>query len=595
MADSGIYLRGTPQIQIWDTTKEGGKWDRNADKGSGALFNNRKGFPGQLPLVHADRDFGNWNQLRMIQIGSRTWVELNNNLVVDGAIMENFWDKDRLTPLVRTGHIHLQTHGGEIRWRKIRVRQIDTKEAISRLRGDDIQDGFASLFNGTDLTGWTGAVDDYEVKDGAIACKQGRGGVLHTVDKYDDFVVRVEFRLPPGGNNGLAIRYPGNGRASYDGMCELQVLDDDADKYSKLDPRQYHGSVYGIAAANRGYLNPAGQWNYQEVTVRGSTIQVELNGTTIVDADVSKITEFKDNADHPGLGLTSGHFGFAGHNDPVEFRNVAIKQLPRTASEPTKSSKLNLPGMTFYASFDDVTDANLSTGDGFIQTAQSLKREHVMPNEQIDSVTIAKGEGKYGDALKFGAKTKEVLFYEGIESSYQPKNWSGTVSVWMKLDPDQDLEPGFCDPIQISERAWNDGSFFIDFDKELPRDFRLGAFSDFKFWNPDNRPFEQLSTEERPMVTVEEPPFRADKWTHVCFTWQNINSTDDSPATASLFLDGELQGSITRPMQYTWDEEKVAIMLGINYIGLMDELIICDRAISADKVRSIYNSKTAVR
>ncbi len=123
-ADSGIYLRGTPQIQIWDTTKAGGKWDRQANLGSGDLFNNRKGQPGQVPLQLADKPFGECNQFHIIQVGSRTWVELNDVLVVDGAIMENFWDKQGLTPLPARGPIHLQTHGGEIRWRNIAVREI---------------------------------------------------------------------------------------------------------------------------------------------------------------------------------------------------------------------------------------------------------------------------------------------------------------------------------------------------------------------------------------------------------------------------------------------------------------------------------------
>ncbi len=326
-ADSGIYLRGTPQVQIWDTTKEGGKWDRNADKGSGGLFNNSKGAPGQLPLALVDKPFGEWNRFRIRQIGARTTVFLNDVLVVDNAIMENFWDKTRQSPLPARGPIHLQTHGGEIRWRNIFLREIPADEAIKLLRGDDAQQGFTSVFDGKSLAGWAGAVNDYEVRDGAIVCKPGKGGVLFTKAEYADFVVRVEFKLPPGGNNGLAIRYPGEGRSAYSGMTELQVLDDDAEKYSKLDPRQYHGSVYGMVPAHRGYLRPAGTWNYQEVTVIGSTIRVELNGSVILNADVSKVTEFKGNTPHPGKDLKSGHFGFAGHNDPVMFRNIAIKRI----------------------------------------------------------------------------------------------------------------------------------------------------------------------------------------------------------------------------------------------------------------------------
>ncbi len=326
-ADSGIYLRGTPQVQIWDTTKEGGKWDRNADKGSGGLFNNSAGAPGQLPLVLADKPFGQWNAFRILQLGSRTSVWLNDQLVVDDAIMENYWDRDK--PLPAKGPIHLQTHGGEIRWRNIFLREVPADEANRRLRGDDASDGFQAVFNGRDLTGWAGAVDNYEVRDDAIVCKPGQGGVLFTDEQYEDFIVRLEFKLPPGGNNGLAIRYPGSGRASYDGMTELQVIDNTAEKYAKLDPRQYHGSVYGMVPAHRGYLRPVGQWNYQQVTVCGSTIVVELNGSVILDADVSTVSKFMGDRPHPGKDRTSGHFGFAGHRDPVMFRNIAIKRLPK--------------------------------------------------------------------------------------------------------------------------------------------------------------------------------------------------------------------------------------------------------------------------
>lgn len=200
-------------------------------------------------------------------------------------------------------------------------------------------DGFQSLFNGKDLTDWAGAVEDYEVVDGSIVCKPNRGGVLFTKKQFADFVVRVEFLLPPGGNNGLAIRYPGKGRASYDAMCELQVLDDDAPKYATLDPRQYHGSIYGIVAAKRGALKPIGQWNEQEVTVVGSRIKVELNGQVIVDADVAPIETYLHDLPHPGKMLTQGHFGFAGHGDPVKFRNIRIKELKPAEQSTTQPAK----------------------------------------------------------------------------------------------------------------------------------------------------------------------------------------------------------------------------------------------------------------
>ncbi len=323
-ADSGIYLRATPQVQIWDYTKEGGKWPLGADKGSGGLFNNAKGSPGRDPLVLADKPFGEWNSFRILQVGERVTVYLNDKLVVSHARLENFWD--RKLPLRRTGPIQLQTHGGEIRWRNLLVREVPAGEvnAILRRHGGD---GFADVFNGKDFTGWAGPLENYEVKAGAIVCRPKKGGNIYTKAEYGDFAARVEYRLPPGGNNGLAIRYPGKGQPSQVAMCEVQILDDDAPKYRKLDPRQYNGSVYGMAPAHRGYLRPVGEWNFMEVTVRGPTVQVELNGTRIVDADVSKVTSFMGDKPHPGKDRTSGHFGFCGHSDPVAFRNVQIKSL----------------------------------------------------------------------------------------------------------------------------------------------------------------------------------------------------------------------------------------------------------------------------
>lgn len=327
-ADSGIYLRATPQVQIWDTTREGGKWDRGADRGSGGLFNNDRKSPGRDPLVHADRPFGEWNQFRILQVGERVTVYLNGKLVVPFARMENFWKRDR--PLRSRGPIQLQTHGGEIRWRNVFLREIPPAEANQLLSRRE-SDGFRDLFNGRDLAGWTGAVGEYDIRDGTVVCKPGKGGNLFTRETFGDFVARVEYRLPAAGNNGLALRYPGKGQASQVAMCEVQILDDDAPVYRKLDPRQYNGSIYGMIAAHRGHLRPTGQWNFMEVTVQGHAIRVELNGVRIADGDVSRIQSFMGEKPHPGRLRTEGHFGLAGHSDPVAFRKIQIKPLSRPA------------------------------------------------------------------------------------------------------------------------------------------------------------------------------------------------------------------------------------------------------------------------
>lgn len=338
-ADSGIYLRATPQVQIWDWTEAGGKWELGADKGSGGLWNNER--HARFPLRRMDAPFGEWNRVRIRMVGERTWVWLNGALVVPAVPLENFWD--RSAPLHARGPLQLQTHGGEIRFRRLTVRELTPAEAGTALyalapeaplrRGERVpmeqepKARFTPLFDGETWTGWQGPLDEYEIVDGAIRCKPGHGGTLHTVEEFGDFQVRFRFRLPPGGNNGLAIRYPGSGDTAYEGMCELQVLDDGAEQYAQLQPWQYHGSAYGQAPSRRGFQRPVGDWNVQVVTVVGGRVQVELNGTVILDADLWAAETTADGKEHPGRRRTRGHFGFAGHGDPVEFRDVEIRRL----------------------------------------------------------------------------------------------------------------------------------------------------------------------------------------------------------------------------------------------------------------------------
>lgn len=339
-ADSGIYLRGVPQVQIWDTTQpdQAKRPDRRPRLGSGGLFNNAPDSPGRDPLVLADRPFGEWNQVRVVMVGSRVSVWLNQKLVVDHAIMENHYDRKlpaaQRQPVPPRGPIQLQTHGGEIRWRNVFLREIGGAEA-NRLLASRGGNGFQSIFNGRNLDGWAGPLDSVAVQDGAMVWQKGKGGTVYWNRELGDFMARLQYKIPPGGNNGLAIRYPGKGNPAYDGMTELQILDDAYNEVKKLPPakhidlRQYHGSVYGMVAAARGYQRPVGEWNFQEVTVQGSRIKVELNGTVILDTDLSQVdmAAVMGKKAHPGKDRTRGFFGFAGHNDPVEFKDIAIKEL----------------------------------------------------------------------------------------------------------------------------------------------------------------------------------------------------------------------------------------------------------------------------
>jgi hypothetical protein len=332
-ADSGIYLRGVPQVQIWDYT-ETAKFSLGANKGSGGLWNNSPGAPGKDPLALADKPFGEWNKFRIIMVGSHVSVWLNDKLVVDHAILENYYDNadkarkpEQRRPVLPRGPIQLQTHGGEIRWRNIFIREIPAEEANTILQKRD-EAGFESIFTGNDFTGWAGPTDEYEIKDGAIFGKPGEGDTIYTRKVYSDFVARLEFKVPPGGKGSLALRYPGSGDPAYVGMCKLPILDESADPAKHLDRRQMNGAAYGMVGAHAGYLRPSGEWNFEQITVRGSTVQVELNGTTILDADLSEVTEFMEKHPHPGKDRSSGHFGIAGNAGPVLFRNMRVKRLP---------------------------------------------------------------------------------------------------------------------------------------------------------------------------------------------------------------------------------------------------------------------------
>ena len=190
--------------------------------------------------------------------------------------------------------------------------------------------GFIPLFNGKNLDGWVGNKESYQAKDGMIVIepKGGGGGNLYTEKEYGDFNLRFEFQLTPGANNGLGIHAPLEGDAAYVGK-ELQILDNEHEKYAKLETYQYHGSVYGVIAAKRGYLKPTGEWNQQEVIVEHPKIKIILNGTTILEGDYLEASKngTLDKKDHPGLQRSSGHIGFLGHGDVVRFKNIRIKEL----------------------------------------------------------------------------------------------------------------------------------------------------------------------------------------------------------------------------------------------------------------------------
>lgn len=322
--DAGIYLRATPQVQIWDTSRV----NVGAQVGSGGLYNNQTNE--SKPSKVADNKLGEWNTFHIKMVGDRVTVDMNGERVVDNVIMENYWDRSK--PILPIEQIELQAHGSKCYFRNIYVKELERREPY-QLSEQEKKEGFQVLFDGTNMYEWQGNTGDYILEDGCISMVPSRsfGGNLYTKKEYANFVYRFEFQLTPGANNGIGIRTPLEGDAAYVGM-EIQVLDCEHPIYSDITKYQHHGSVYGIIPAKEGHhsaFKPAGEWNEEEIVANGDYIKVSVNGVVITEGNIRDAVKngTPDKREHPGLFNKKGYIGFLGHGSPVKFRNIRIKEL----------------------------------------------------------------------------------------------------------------------------------------------------------------------------------------------------------------------------------------------------------------------------
>jgi hypothetical protein len=252
--------------------------------------------------------------------------------------------------------------------------------------------------------------------------------------------------------------------------------------------------------------------------------------------------------------------------------------------------------LSFLASFDRGFDADYARGDRLMYSAPSYRDlDEAMADVANPDVVIAKGQGRYGDALQFRKKnTGAVYFRAAVNSGYRPRNWSGTISFWLNLSPDTGLEPGYADPLQLTDKAYNNAAVWVDFTRDdKPRHFRMGLFGDSAAWNAQNLPTDQNPFFNQRTVVVSQPPFTHGQWTHVAIVFAGINT--DSGGTAKLYLNGKLAGTTEKiKEQFTWEPAAATIRLGVNYVGLWDELSMYDRALSDAAIDALYHLEGGV-
>lgn len=278
----------------------------------------------------------------------------------------------------------------------------------------------------------------------------------------------------------------------------------------------------------------------------------------------------------------------------------SCKQKETTAETPaveTNTTETDLKeALTFYASFDSSVDADFALGDGRMYTVPNRKaRDSAQVGLHKPDISRQAGKGKYGAGLVFTERSSGNIYFPSENNIvYNQEDWSASISFWLRLDPETDLEPGYCDPIQITDVGYNDAGIWVDFTKENPRDFRLGVIGDRDVWNPNpDGPDNENPIFIDRLPSVKNPPFGSDQWTHVLINLSNLNTPNGQ---ASLYMNGAHMGTrenIDTP--FTWDYPLSNIYLGLGYIGIMDEVSIFNRDLTDKEIETLYALENGVQ
>lgn len=478
-------------------------------------------------------------------------------------------------------------------------------------------EGFRAIFNGKDLTGWYGlnphsaANLKGEKKEANLKqhradfpkhwrveneelINDGTGPYATTEAEFGDIELRLEYKTVPKADSGVYLR----------GTPQVQIWDWNQVYDRKNPTRKPHLGSGGLfnntpGAPGRDPLvladKPFGEWNQFRIRQIGARTWVWLNDKLVVDGAIME-NFWERSKPLPA----KGPIMLQTHGGEIRWRNLFVHDIAAEeaktildAAEAEARKKLSA-ALTLHASFDKGLDADFSRGDKkcYVQQGQEL-----VPAKLNDDVKVVADAGRYGGALHFPKKgTTRPSFKDKDVLGYNARSWNASVSLWLRLDPDKDLEPGYCDPVQIIGNDNKRGYIFCEWSKdETPRYFRYAIRPLFHIWNPDNKQWGDIPFEKRPMVQVERAPFSREKWTHVVFTLENINDKT-KPPVGRLYLNGKLQGAIEKwDMKFDWDPAKVLLVLGASYVGYMDDLAVFDRPLTDVEVDRIHQLKTGIR
>jgi hypothetical protein len=475
--------------------------------------------------------------------------------------------------------------------------------------------GFREIFNGRDLAGWHGLnphgveklagkekeanlaqqraefSKNWKVENGELV-NDGHGPYATTDEEFGDIELRLEYKTVPKADSGIYLR----------GTPQVQIWDWNQVFDPKAPTRKPHLGSGGLfnntpGKAGRDPLvladRPFGEWNQFRIRQIGDRTWVWLNDKLVVDGAV-----MENYWDRKQQLPARGPIMLQTHGGEIRWRNIFVHDIDAeeaqqiVAADQAETKARLAKALTLHATFDEGLDADFARGDKTCY-AQGKELVKAVPT---DAVRLTPGAGRFGGALHFTKKNDLRPAYkdEGV-LGYNGKSWSTTVSVWLRLTPDEDLEPGYCDPVQIVGDDSKKGYIFLEWSKdETPRYFRYAIRPLFHIWNPDNVQWADIPFEKRPMVQVDRAPFSREKWTHVVFTLANVNDKS-KPQVGRLYLNGEPQGSIEDwDLTFDWDSASVLLVLGAAYVGYQDDLAVFNRALTDGEVQHLHGLKQGV-